>query len=85
MFKTMKKPPSKSNNEQVISDQASTFSSAATLKSGDASQYTLKPDESQKKDRAGFLTKMGAKKAGFLDKLEAGTPMGTVCQMSRVE
>jgi hypothetical protein len=36
----------------------------------------LKPDESQKKERAGFLTKIGAKKAGFLDKLEAGTPMG---------
>jgi len=77
MFKSMKKSSSKpGNDEKVVSDEASTFSSTATLKPDDASENTLtKPDESQK-EKTGFFAKLGAKKDGLIEKLEAGTPMG---------
>ena len=78
MFKSMKKSSSKpGNDENVVSDEASTFSSTATLKPDDASESTLtKADESQKKEKTGFFAKLGAKKDGLIEKLEAGTPMG---------
>ena len=74
----MKKVSFKSDNDEMpTSDQASTFSPAATLKPDDTSEHTLvKPDESQKKEKVGLLAKLGAKKDGLIEKLEAGTPMG---------
>jgi hypothetical protein len=76
MFKSLKKSVSKSNNEKPTGDQASTFSYATTLKPDDTSEVTLKPDATQKKEKVGMLAKLGAKKDGFLEKLEGGTPMG---------
>jgi hypothetical protein len=76
MFKSLKKSVSKSDNEKPTDDQASTFSYATTLKPRDASEVALKPDATQKKEKIGMLAKLGAKKDGFLEKLEEGTPMG---------
>jgi hypothetical protein len=76
MFKSLKKSVSKSNDEKPTGDQASTFSYATTLKPDDTSEVTLKPDATQKKEKVGMLAKLGAKKDGFLEKLEGGTPMG---------
>jgi hypothetical protein len=56
-------------------DLTSTYSSATTLKGDDASDYTLTPGMSQQNKKTGFLTKLGAKKDGLLEKIEAGTPM----------
>jgi hypothetical protein len=75
MSNTLRDHASKSD-EKVTSDRASTFSSAATLSSDATSEYTLKPDQSEEKEKTGLLKKLGGNTDGFLEKLEAGTPMG---------
>jgi hypothetical protein len=81
MFNPMKKFSSKSEDNKVTSDHASTFSSSSTLKPDHTPKSLVKAhpastEQSAKKEKTGFLTKLGTKGNGLWDKLEADTPMG---------
>jgi hypothetical protein len=68
----LKGSASKSAQKTPTDDQASTYSSTTTLTRDDASEYTLKPNEPQKKEKTSILSKLGMKKNEFVANMPIG-------------